>query len=132
MDNPDLWRTTADWLLDLDQTHSAFPALCYFPDSSPDQSWIASVGTVLDGAALLMSGREYNTEEHASEEIKGPMMVLAYGIPGLVRIGQSVGLPLDTPERFLGLLARASEPPPAMSRLTPWRTRIRCTEMSAT
>jgi hypothetical protein len=89
--------------------------LCYFPDSSADQSWVASVGTVLDGAALLLSAREYNTEEHAAEEIKGPMMVLAYGVPGLVRIGQSVGLPLDTPERLLGLLAKASEPAPSVS-----------------
>jgi hypothetical protein len=115
LDDPDLWRTTANWLLELDQTHTAFPALCYFPDSSADQSWVASVGTVLDGAALLLSAREYNTEEHAAEEIKGPMMVLAYGVPGLVRIGQSVGLPLDTPERLLGLLARASEPAPPVS-----------------
>jgi hypothetical protein len=115
LDNTDLWRTAADWLLELDQTHTAFPALCYFPDSSPDQSWVSSVGTVLDGAALLLSAREYNTEEHASDEIKGPMMVLAYGIPGVVRIGQSVGLPLDTPERLLGLLARAAEPPPSIS-----------------
>ena len=55
LDNPDLWRTTAGWLLELDQTHTAFPALCYFPESSPDQSWVASVGSVLDAAALFLS-----------------------------------------------------------------------------
>ena len=115
LDNPDLWRTAATWLLDLDQTHTAFPALCYFPDSSADQSWVASVGTVLDGAALLLSAREFNTEVNAADEIKGPMMVLAYGVPGLVRIGQSVGLPIDTPERLLGLVARATEPAPPIS-----------------
>ena len=44
LDNPELWRTTASWLLELDQTHTAFPALCYFPESTPGQSWVASVG----------------------------------------------------------------------------------------
>ncbi len=39
----------------LDQTHTSFPALCYFPDT-PDQSWVASLGSLLDGAALLFSG----------------------------------------------------------------------------
>ncbi len=55
LDSSDLWRTTASWLLELDQTHTAFPALCYFPESSNDQSWVASVGSVLDAAALLLS-----------------------------------------------------------------------------
>ena len=56
LDNPELWRTTASWLLEIDQTHTAFPALCYFPESSADQSWVASVGSVLDAAALLPVG----------------------------------------------------------------------------
>ena len=55
LDNPDLWRIATNWLLELDQTHSSFPALSYFPDANPEQSWVASVGTMLDGAALLIS-----------------------------------------------------------------------------
>ena len=62
LDNPDLWRTPTSWMLELDQTHCAFPALCYFPESSPDQSWVASVGAVLDGAALLLSASDFSTE----------------------------------------------------------------------
>ena len=80
LDNPDLWRTSATWMLELDQTHTAFPALCYFPEASHDQSWVASVGSMLDAGALLLSASDFSTEAHASDEIKGPMMALAYGM----------------------------------------------------
>jgi hypothetical protein len=107
LDNPDLWRTAAAWMLDLDQTHTAFPALCYFPESSPDQSWVASVGSMLDGAAILLSTSDFSTDDHAADEVKGPMMALAYGMPTLVRIGISAGLPLPPPELLLALVSRA-------------------------
>ena len=109
LDNPELWRTAANWMLDLDQTHSAFPALCYFPESSPEQSWVASVGSMLDAAAILLSTSDFSTREHASDEIKGPMMALAYGIPALVRIAQSAALPVPTPEVLLSLITHAAE-----------------------
>jgi hypothetical protein len=115
LDNPELWRTSSSWMLDLDQTHRAFPALCYFPEASPEQSWVASVGALLDAAALLLSGSDFSTEAHADDEIKGPMMALAYGMPTLVTIGRSAGLPLDPPVRLMALLGRSSEPAPAIS-----------------
>jgi hypothetical protein len=115
LDNPELWRTSSNWMLDLDQTHTAFPALCYFPESSPDQSWVASVGALLDGAALLLSASDFSTEAHATDEVKGPMMALAYGMPTLVTIGRSAGLPIDPPVRLMSLLAQSSEPAPAIS-----------------
>ena len=115
LDNPELWRTSANWILDLDQTHTAFPALCYFPESAPEESWVASVGSLLDAAALLLSASDFNTEVHASEEIKGPMMALAYGLPTLVTIGRSAGLPIERPVLVMALLARADEPAPAIS-----------------
>ena len=118
LDNPELWRTAATWMLELDQTHTAFPALCYFPEAWADQSWVASVGGMLDAAALLLSASDFSTEADASEEIKGPMMALAYGIPTLVRIGMSAGLPLEKSERLLQLIGHEGEPAPdiAVSR----------------
>ncbi len=115
LDNPELWRTSASWLLDLDQTHTAFPALCYFPEASPEEAWVASVGSLLDGAALLLSASDFSTEERAAEEIKGPMMALAYGLPTLVTIGRSAGLPIGPPERVMALVARYAEPAPDIS-----------------
>jgi hypothetical protein len=115
LDNPELWRTAATWMLELDQTHTAFPALCYFPEAWVDQSWVASVGGMLDAAALLLSASDFSTEVDASDEIKGPMMALAYGIPTLVRIGMSAGLPIDKSERLLQLLGHRDEPAPAIA-----------------
>jgi hypothetical protein len=115
LDNPELWRTASTWILELDQTHTAFPALSYFPEAAPDNSWVASVGSMLDGAALYLSASAFSTEEDVADESKGPMMALAYGMPTLVRIGRSAGLPIEPPAHLMGLLANASEPAPAIS-----------------
>jgi hypothetical protein len=115
LDNPELWRTMANWLLDLDQTHTSFPALCYFPESSPSQSWVATLGAMVDGAALLLSASEFNTEDDAVEETKGPTLALAYGMPTLVRVGISAGLPIEPPQLLAELMARWSEPAPEIS-----------------
>jgi hypothetical protein len=115
LDNPDLWRTAASWMLELDQTHTAFPALCYFPEPTPEQSWVASVGCMLDAAALYLSASDFSTEENVSSEVKGPMMALAYGLPTLVRIGRSAGLPVPPPKLLTDLTAQATEPAPPIS-----------------
>ncbi len=115
LDNPELWRTMVDWMLALDQTHSAFPALCYFPESDDEQSWVASVGTMVDGAALLLSAADFTTQEHDVDEVKGPMLALAYGMPALVRIGRGAGLPIDRPIILSELLSHRTEPAPEIS-----------------
>jgi hypothetical protein len=115
LDNPDMWRTATNWLLDLDETHCAFPVLCYFPESRNDQSWVASAGAVLDGAALLVSASDFSTEEHAAQEAKGPLMVLAYGTPAMVKIGVAASLPLQEATRLIELIGSASQQPPPIS-----------------
>lgn len=115
LDNLALWRTMADWTMSLDQTHSAFPALCFFPEAESDQSWVASVGTIVDAAAVLLSVSEALPEEHRPVEVRGSMLTLAYGMPALVRIARSAGLPLDRPVRLNDLLGQWEEPPPAIS-----------------
>jgi hypothetical protein len=115
LDSADLWQTVSSWLLELDQTHTAFPALCYFPESSPDQSWVASVGSILDASTLLLSATDPSSQEHALQDVKGPMMAVAYGGPILVRIGMAVGLPIEPSELLVELVGRASEEPPPVS-----------------
>ena len=90
----------------------AFPALCYFPESTPDQSWVASVGTrarcrrpAAVGLGLHADGRR-----RRRRPCKGPMLALAYGMPEPGRgSGMSAGLPVEPPVPLLGLLARAAE-----------------------
>jgi hypothetical protein len=115
LDNTDIWRTATTWMLDLDQTHCAFPALCYFPEATTEQSWVASVGTVLDAAALLLSASDFSTEENPAEEKKGPMLALAYGMPTVVKIGVAAALPIRSGVRLMDLMATASESPPEIS-----------------
>jgi hypothetical protein len=116
LDNVGVWRSAADWLLTLDQTHTSFPALCYFPDA-PDQSWVASLGSFLDGAALLMSAAEFLIDQGSPAEVKGPTLAIVYGIPAIGRIAVAIGLPVE-PMMTPSALATNDGPPPdiAVSR----------------
>ena len=70
---------------------------------------------MLDAAALLLSTMDLRSDERAMDAIKGPMLALAYGMPGLVRIGMSAGLPIEPSDPVLKLLARAGEDPPTVT-----------------
>ena len=115
LDNVDLWRTMMNWLIDLEQTHTSFPALCYFPQSSPDQSWVASVGAMVDGAAIVLSASHFTVDPSDLDEVKGPMLALAYGMPGLVRIARAAGLPLGEPVLLAELMSKWTGPLPEIS-----------------
>ncbi len=115
LDSPDFWRTSADWILDLEQTHTAFPILSYFPETHIDNSWVATVGSLLDGAALVVSASTTETDEVFEEVEKGPLMVLVYGLPLIVRIARAANIPLPAPTRLAEVLAHQGEPAPAIS-----------------
>jgi hypothetical protein len=73
------------------------------------------VGSVLDAAALYLSTMDLVATEGVADTLKGPMLALAYGMPSLVRVGRSAGLPINPPDTLLRLLARATEEPPPVS-----------------
>jgi hypothetical protein len=114
-ESPDLWRNAADWMLDLEQTHTAFPILSYFPESDPEQSWVATVGTVLDASALVFAVSDIDFAEVFADVQKGPLTVLVYGLPLIVRIARAVNVPLDPPSRLQDFMAHAGEPAPSVS-----------------
>jgi hypothetical protein len=115
LDNPDLWRTAMQWLLELDQTHCSFPALCYFPETSNAQSWVASVGALLDAGSLLLSGGAASLTGDSATALQGPLLMLAHGIPTVSEIGLASGLPIPPPVRLAQLLPETSQPPPSIS-----------------
>jgi hypothetical protein len=115
LDNPDLWRSAMQWLLELDQTHCSFPALCYFPETSSAQSWVASVGALLDAGSLLLCGGAASLTGDSSAELQGPLLMLAHGIPTISEIGLATGLPIPPPVRLAQLLPETSQPPPPIS-----------------
>ena len=111
----------------MDQSHSAFPALSRFPPQHEDQSWVATAGTVLDAAAIMLSiGRaERGRRDQAA---LGPVvLVLAHGIPAMARIAQAAGLDVDDPPPLvdLVLLDEGDLPSISVSRAEyerPWRS----------
>jgi hypothetical protein len=109
IDSDELWRRAANWVLELDQTHSDFPALCYFPESVPGQSWVASVGCALDAAALLLAASRLDPEQHDVAVSKGPLLLLIFGIPALGHVGRAANLPLEPPDRIADLLGTPSD-----------------------
>ena len=104
LDNADLWRTASAWLLELDQTHCSFPALCYFPESDDTQSWVASVGSLLDAGAILLSTSGIRLTGDATIVHQGPMVVLANGVPTVIEVGRAAGLPIGPPVPLIQLV----------------------------
>ncbi len=115
LDNADLWRTASSWLLELDQTHCAFPALCYFPESDDTQSWVASVGSILDAGALLLSAIDVDWNDVTTVTHQGPIMVLATGVPTVIEIARAAGLPVPPPVPLVELLPDGSGRAPDVS-----------------
>jgi hypothetical protein len=115
LDNADLWRTASAWLLELDQTHCSFPALCYFPESDDTQSWVASIGSLLDAGALLLSATAVRLTDVSTITHQGPMIVLANGVPTVIEIGRAAGLPIGPPVPIVELLPDGSGNAPDIS-----------------
>jgi hypothetical protein len=116
LDNADFWKNEADWMLDMEQTHTAFPILSYFPETHIDHSWVATVGSLLDAAALVVSASETREAGEVFEDLeKGPLMILVYGLPLIVRIARAANIPLPEPTRLPELTAHFGEPAPPIS-----------------
>ncbi len=113
--DPDVWKNEADWMLDLEQTHTAFPILSYFPESHMDHSWVATVGTLLDAAALVVAAPPAETGAEFDNVERGPLMILVYGLPLIVRIARAANVPLPPPTRLAELAAHFGEPAPPIS-----------------
>jgi hypothetical protein len=112
LDSMDFWRSQVDWILDMEQTHTSFPILSYFPETRRDHSWVASVGVLLDASALLMSATEIGAGEVRGDVEKGPLQVLVYGMPAFVRVARAANVPLPEPTPLTELIARLADPAP--------------------
>lgn len=111
----DFWSSQSDWILDMEQTHTAFPILTYFPETRQDHSWVASAGTLLDASALVLSASETGAGDTFEDMEKGPMMIVVYGLPAFVRVASAASIPLDEPATFAQLSTEIAEPPPPIS-----------------
>lgn len=78
-DIPRLMIDGQHWAAQVMESHLAYPVLAFFRSSHDDQSWIATLGTLLDAATLLMTTVEgqrdgqarifYNVGRHATHDL---------------------------------------------------------------
>lgn len=67
------WET---WFAELEQSHTAFPALTFFRSTQPERSWITAAGAILDAAALHASSIEQPPEPRADLCIRAGYIAL--------------------------------------------------------
>jgi hypothetical protein len=115
VDSVEFWRNQSEWILDIEQTHTAFPILSYFPETHRDHSWVATIGCLLDAAALVLSSSETQAGESFEDIEKGPMMVLVYGMPGFVRVARAASIPIGEPMDIAEVVGHFTEPAPPIT-----------------
>ncbi len=77
-DLPSLMRGGEMWCASVMETHLAYPILAYFRSSHDEQSWVGTLGTLLDAATLLLTTVRadvgearilYNIARHATRDL---------------------------------------------------------------
>lgn len=53
-----IWDRWERWFVEVEETHTSFPALVFFRSPQPDRSWVTSAGAVLDAASIQSSALE--------------------------------------------------------------------------
>ena len=51
----ELWVEWESWFIDLEESHTTFPALTFFRSPVPERSWITAAGIALDTASIQLS-----------------------------------------------------------------------------
>ena len=62
---PGLWTDWEAWFIELEETHTSFPALNFFRSPQPDRSWVTAAGCILDTAAMRASVLDLPRESEA-------------------------------------------------------------------
>lgn len=84
------------WTAQIMESHLAYPVLAYFRSSHDYQSWVGTLGTLLDASTLLMTTVEgvpsgearifYNLGRHATHDLARHLAILPENVtPGLER-----------------------------------------------
>ena len=80
------WLEWEDFFVDIEETHTSFPALAYFRSPQPAHHWVTASGAVLDAAALQASAVQGERDVDAE-------LALRAGSLALRRINEFFGLP---------------------------------------
>jgi hypothetical protein len=72
----ELWERAEDWFLELQETHTSFPAVVFFRSPEPDHSWVIAAGAILDSASLLLSAVDRPRDPSAAYCIRAGYLAL--------------------------------------------------------
>jgi hypothetical protein len=88
----DIWVEWQGWMVDVEQSHTNFPALVWFRSPVEQRSWITAAGAVLDGAALAVSTLDWPRQWEAQLFIRS-------GYVSLRRVADYFDIPYDPDPR---------------------------------
>jgi len=74
----DTWVKWETWFVELEETHTSFPALAFFRSPTPDRSWVTMAGVVLDGAALFLACVNTTSDPQAAITIRAGYLSLRH------------------------------------------------------
>jgi hypothetical protein len=87
-----LWRRAEQWFLELQETHTSFPAVVFFRSPQPEHSWVTASGSILDCASLRLSVVDRPFDADAAYSIRA-------GYLALQRIAEFFRIPFDPDPR---------------------------------
>ncbi len=72
----EIWSRWEDWFVDIEESHTSFPSLAFFRSPTPDRSWVAAAGAVLDAASLYSSTLDVERDVRADICIRAGYIAL--------------------------------------------------------
>jgi hypothetical protein len=60
-----LWTNWEMWFVEIEETHTSFPALVFFRSPQPDHSWVTAGGAIMDAASLMAAMVDHPREPAA-------------------------------------------------------------------
>ncbi len=73
----EFWSAWERWFVEIEESHTSFPAVVFFRSPQPDHSWVVAAGAVLDGASLMASCVDVPREQRAEFAIRAGYLALS-------------------------------------------------------
>jgi hypothetical protein len=87
----EVWEGWEDWFIEVSESHTTFPQLVFFRSPHPENHWVLSAETVLDGAALLMTACDVERQSRAE-------LCIEAGVGALAAVADFLGVAHRPPE----------------------------------
>lgn len=72
----EVWISWQEWFANIEESHTSLAPLSFFRSPRPERSWITAAGTVLDGAAIVLSTVDVKWEPRAALCIRAGYLAL--------------------------------------------------------